>query len=277
MRIGVAMGRSVYTPPLFSRPMLRSPWLVASFLFPALACSPASENTTPADTSSSGSADLTDDSGQSPESSDGASDSGASSGSATSSTGTEAGSSDDASAESSGEDCPIGTQGCPCREDACDGDELECVDGVCVAPVACAESIDLEPNDEESTAIDLGEVACGEPVAAAQGSIGTDEIDWWTYRGLADGECDESMVIVTADADLEVCAYFECDMGGENVNCVGSRSATSPDGREGCCGDGYVTSANACVGMSSNGVVLIGVSGPVEPMCVEYELAYLFG
>jgi hypothetical protein len=175
--------------------------------------------------------------------------------------------------------CVPGTEDCSCDSGSCD-EGLACVDDVCVNPAGCEDRPDAEPNDDEASAIELGDHDCG-TLAEMQGAVDNTDIDWWTYHGIDDGLCGENtIVIIGADEDLDVCMYFECDMGNAQVVCAAASSdAISDEGRPGCCGSGSTQyNTTSCLGAatSDSGNIYISVAGPDEPMCLPYDIAYRF-
>ena len=175
--------------------------------------------------------------------------------------------------------CVLGTEDCACDGGTCD-EGLDCVDDVCVNPFGCEDRPDAEPNDDEASAIELGDHDCG-VLAEMQGAADNTDIDWWTYDGIDDGMCGEdTIVIINADQDLDVCMYFECEMGNAQVVCAAaSTEAISPDGRPGCCGSGstqYTTTSCLGAAVSDSGTIYMSVAGPEDPVCVPYDIAYRF-
>lgn len=175
--------------------------------------------------------------------------------------------------------CTPGTEDCVCDAGECD-EALECIEGVCTNPAGCEDRPDEEPNDDEASAVEIGDVQCG-TLHERQGAVDNTDVDWWTYHGIDDGTCDEAtIVIVNADEPLDVCVYFECDMGNAQVVCsAASSSALSPDGRPGCCGTGsaqYTTTTCLGAAASDSGTIYMSVAGPEDPMCLPYDIAYRF-
>jgi hypothetical protein len=175
--------------------------------------------------------------------------------------------------------CTPGGEDCECDAGSCD-DGLDCVDDVCVNPFGCEEDVDAEPNEDESSAIEIGDHECGS-LAEMPGNVDNTDVDWWTYHGIADDTCGENtIVIISADEELEVCMYFECDMGNAQVVCAAaSDDATSAEGRPGCCGMGstqYTTTSCLGAAASDSGTIYMSVAGPEEGICVPYDIAYRF-
>ncbi len=241
---------------------------------------------TPADTGTTAAmTDEGDDGGTAPATSSGPAESGETA-AATDDSGTTAAldgtdSTDDAqdSGSSTGPICEPGGEGCTCDGGMCD-DDLQCINDVCVAPGSCAEHPEGEPNDTEMTAIDIGEVA-GCVVGEIDGAVDADDSDWFSYHGTTDPKCNQDTAgIITADSDLEVCMFWACDQGNEQVVCFGMPEAVSPEGLPGCCGpaNNVVFMQRECLGVGDqpDGTIVLEVRGPDAAMCVDYSLAYLF-
>lgn len=183
------------------------------------------------------------------------------------------------SGSSTGTTCEPGSQGCACDAGMCD-DVLQCVDDMCIAAGACMDHPEGEPNDSEAQAIDLGEVA-GCTLGEVLGAIDEDDTDWFSYHGTVDPDCNmDTSAIVDADPALEVCMYWECDQGNEQIVCFGTPEGVSPEGRPGCCGDAnnVVFMLRQCLGVGDqpDGTVYLEVREPEPAQCVDYGLAYLF-
>ena len=191
---------------------------------------------------------------------------------------TTAGSESD-SGSSTGMICDPGTANCVCDDGAC-VDDLQCIMDVCVPPGACADHPEGEDNDSEMTAVQIGEVE-GCTVGAIDGAVDQGDTDWFTYHGTVDPDCNmDTSAILDAESDLEVCMYWECDQGNEQVVCFGTPQGFSPEGRPGCCGNAnnVVFMQRECLGVGDqpDGTVYVEVRGPEDAMCVDYSLAYLF-
>ncbi len=174
--------------------------------------------------------------------------------------------------------CPPGELDCPCDLGSTCNGELMCVDGTCVAQPACAQP-EGEPNDDEASAIDLGQLDCGaEPIVQAGALDGVD-LDWYTTVPNDGVVCFSSptAAAVAADAtDLTVCIYAQCNMGNTSVGCGFGMGAgmpdTSPDGAEGCCNTGSVDlDSVTCQSFDQSYVAWVRVSA-AQDQCVDYEL-----
>ena len=91
----------------------------------------------------------------------------------------------------------------------------------------------------------------------------------------------EPSVSITADVELSVCLYFECDMGDPNVGCaMGGMAADSPGGLPGCCGtDSVALSDHSCsgnFGSPDSGTIFFRVAQAEGDACVPYSADYAF-
>lgn len=172
-------------------------------------------------------------------------------------------------------DCPAGEEGCACDVGSTCAGELVCQEGVCRQAPVCNES-EGEPNDDEDSAVQLAEAFCGADPMATAGGLDGGESDWFTYHAQDVPACFERpSVIVTADVDLAVCIFAECDMGGTTVTCSdGADASDSPGGRRGCCDQNTVGIGDMNCGLNGlNATVFVRVTS-VEPACVVYGLAW---
>lgn len=202
----------------------------------------------------------------------------------TSTTEADASSSTEPAAESSSEStdtCPVGTQDCPCDDDACE-DGLACVDGTCAVSDACEQDL-LEPNDNEETPTLLGEVDDDDDDGGSIFGIldGPDDIDWYRYAGNDTllGNVDPAR-FVKADGGLRLCKFAECEGGVEvtEFECpVETEPAVSPAGRPGCCAPAGIALGDAnCTGSIDDDMHVFLRIDQAEQACVDYELIYHF-
>ncbi len=179
---------------------------------------------------------------------------------------------------SSGEECIVGTEGCPCDADTCEG-ELVCVGDLCQQ--AQCEGDVFEDNEDESTATFLGEIndndGNGGIVSASLHFPG--DVDWFSYQGDDDftANVDPAREVVSA-ADVRMCKFIECDNGLSETEfeCpAGTDYALSPMARPGCCATGDIELPDLnCTGVSEdNAMVYIRIDMPAED-CVPYSVSY---
>lgn len=179
------------------------------------------------------------------------------------------------SSEATTGECPPGELDCPCDVGSTCLDDLMCIDGTCVAEPACEEP-EGEPNDDEASAVELPDVNCGAPAMMATGGLDGAESDWFVYNADDSIACfDNPDAVVTADVDVAVCIFAQCDNGNTGVNCSGGADDdTSPDGLEGCCDQNAVGFGDlSCSFGPFNGVVYVRVTS-IDAACVPYELAF---
>lgn len=240
----------------------------------------SSSSTTSDTTSSSSTTEMTSSTTTEMTSGSSTTDPGSSSTTDPSTTGSSSSSGDPLTGSSTTDVCIPGEVDCECDAGECD-EGLNCAEDICVDPLGCKAQVDEEPNDDEDSAVSLPELSC-DMVVETSGTVDLSDEDWYAYHGVDDGNCPSNTIaIMNTDPTLEVCMFFECDGAApENVACApGSQDAVSPDGREGCCGNGNVEfSTMACLGAapSDSGTVYIQVRGPDEPACVAYDLGYRF-
>jgi hypothetical protein len=186
-------------------------------------------------------------------------------------------SSSDGGPASTDEGCPPGSDGCPCSAGICDGD-LACIDDTC--QVACDGDV-FEPNDDEASAVDLGEIndndGNGGVLSASLHHAG--DVDWYFYTGNDDitGNVDPARALV-ASGGLRLCKFLECDNGlaETEFECPpGTQYALSTMARPGCCAnDGFGLEDLNCTGViEDNATVVLRVDQP-EPACVTYSISY---
>ncbi|MCA9706727.1 MAG: hypothetical protein KDK70_12825 [Myxococcales bacterium] len=180
--------------------------------------------------------------------------------------------------DSSSGGCPQGTEGCPCTDRGTCDLGLLCSGGTCELAPACR-PIDPVPHDDENTAIELEMVNCSMSMdLEALGTIDGPQTDWYTFFGNDAFGCNEQPAAqVTADEPLRVCVYIECVNGGATgmLSCSpGTMGATSPEGRNGCCGSGGAMVGTYDCFLGSKDVDVYVSIGSDEAVCVDYGLTY---
>ena len=141
-----------------------------------------------------------------------------------------------------------------------------------------------EPNDTESTAHDLGTIGdCDDEGGSVSGLLdGPTDPDWYKYYGTdASSLCTtDPNRSVTSSHPIRVCKFIQCDDNEANdFECPsGTSSATSPDGRPGCCAASSIDFSLTC-GSSSlnadNAMVYVRIDTQ-ENACVTYTLTYAY-
>ncbi len=142
-----------------------------------------------------------------------------------------------------------------------------------------------EPNETEQQAWNLGNISDddGDQDSVSGVVDGAFDPDWFKYHGA-----DESFTVVdptrslTASAPIRLCKFIDCDNGEEaNFSCPSAtQSASSPDGRPGCCSmGGFAIDDLVCGGSqfnSDDATVFIRIDNPANTPCVSYTLTYHF-
>jgi hypothetical protein len=135
-----------------------------------------------------------------------------------------------------------------------------------------------EPNDSESTAVDLGVITdCDDAGASLSGELsGINDQDWYKYEASDDFFCSvDATRDVTAAQAIRFCKYAQClDDSDPSISCPdGTDSATSPDGRPGCCGDSGFSFAPDCSGISDDARIYFQLR-TLSNDCVAYTVDY---
>lgn len=139
-----------------------------------------------------------------------------------------------------------------------------------------------EPNENEATATDLGTIGdCDNMGASVSGVLHSAfDVDWFKFHGV-DGSsfCSTDPSRHITNTSVRMCKFIQCD-GSEanNFSCPsGTTSATSPDGRPGCCAMGDISFSLTC-GSSTlnadNAMVFIRVDNPNAVSCPAYQIDY---
>lgn len=184
---------------------------------------------------------------------------------------------DASTGDTTGPACDPGTDGCPCDAGMCDAG-LMCDADVCVPALACDGDV-TEPDDDEASAHSLGEITDddSEKVSADGVLSGTDDADWYYYKGIDTfGHVSEPTIQVSSSASVRVCQFLECEEGAvmTTVECpADTQSALSPTLRPGCCGGPMFTvSSFECPGTNDNLFVYVRIDKAAKDSCVEYSL-----
>ena len=173
------------------------------------------------------------------------------------------------------EDCPPGTEGCPCDIGSECNDDLVCVDGVCEAATPCEDTAD-EPNDDGDSATMLDAAACGGDAGMGSGVIADVDIDFYRFAEAPLGICFgvEASARVDADEDLEVCVFLDCGNMPGTVTC-GDNQTGDLDGKPGCCATNEVRLESHDCGISITPPNYIFSVGPgVAGQCTAYDYEY---
>lgn len=150
-------------------------------------------------------------------------------------------------------------------------------DGGGGAGLGCVDADD-EPNDTESSAIDLGVITDCDGDGGVFGGIleGINDQDWFKYQASDDFGCSvDATRDITSSHEVRFCKYAQCTNGSDpSVDCpTGAQTATSPDGRPGCCSDEGFSFAPDCSGISDDVYVYMHLRTQVNE-CVTYSVEY---
>ncbi len=178
---------------------------------------------------------------------------------------------------SSGPGCTPGTTDCSCDAGTCQ-DDLVCLGDTC-HELQCDGDV-FEDNDQESTAIDLGEIDDGDRSVIVSGSLHhPGDVDWYVYHGDDDfGSMVDPARELVASGGLRLCKFVECDVGlaDTELECpVGTDYALSTMARPGCCDDTDFELADLnCTGTTEDSAnVYIRVDQPSRE-CISYSISY---
>lgn len=140
-----------------------------------------------------------------------------------------------------------------------------------------------EPNEAEGSAYALS----GDPIEDCDGDggsitgvIGPGDSDWFTYIGDDTLGCVvDAQRSFSSDAPLRICKFIRCIDSGATTSfsCPsGTISATSPGGRDGCCGSsGFEIDDVDCSGtLDEDTEVFIRIDRESGPGCTSYSLSY---
>lgn len=153
-------------------------------------------------------------------------------------------------------------------------------------PCQCADLGDCddrnEPNDDEATAVQLGEQACQDPHGLFTGVLGgDDDEDWYTYHGVFSMQCVvevDAIQELMAPPGVRMCAFFDCSLGDPSPDCYfDALQEQSPEGLPGCCGEGQVVFWVRCSAGGPDGHVLVRIDHGPPDVCSEYSVEYRYG
>ncbi|MFO0616105.1 MAG: hypothetical protein U0414_26155 [Polyangiaceae bacterium] len=140
-----------------------------------------------------------------------------------------------------------------------------------------------EPNQTEQEAWNLGNISDDDNDQDSISGVadGAFDPDWYRFHGA-----DTTFKVVdptrslVASAPVRLCKFFDCDNGEQaSFTCPsGTTSASSPDGRPGCCSmGGFTISDFQCGGSTLNSddaIVYIRIDNPDNNPCPSYTLTY---
>ncbi len=139
------------------------------------------------------------------------------------------------------------------------------------------DAADAEPNDSEANAIDLGTVDDDDGDGGIVSGIlaGVGDTDWYKYYGddTFPGVAEPERSLSSSDP-VRLCKFMQCVDGDGSPSCPGGTDpATSPDGREGCCGDTGFTMGIECSGTDDDNMIYFRVQTTTND-CVTYSVEY---
>jgi hypothetical protein len=153
-------------------------------------------------------------------------------------------------------------------------------------PPACPDPSPAEQNESENTAFALAAQPiddCDGSGSSIQGVIaGANDVDWYTYVGDDSFGCvvDPTRSFTQSQGGLRLCKFMECVDANAvtEITCGGGSSpATSPQGRDGCCGTaGFVADVN-CTGSTDDITevyIRLDQPGANASTCNSYTLDY---
>lgn len=142
-----------------------------------------------------------------------------------------------------------------------------------------------EPNEDEASAVDLGDQDCQADAAILTGVLGGDtDSDWFRFHGIFNGMgCgfNDPLADLTLNAggNVRLCAYAECDQSMVGMlQCQGgSQPDMSPDGRPGCCNTGDVAfQVNCVMNPDESATIFVRLDMGEADMCVDYSVEYSY-
>ncbi|MCB9565678.1 MAG: hypothetical protein H6710_00350 [Myxococcales bacterium] len=262
--------------PLAPLAAIALPWLLACGGDDSSASTPTSE------TGLSGSSSSTTDAGTSSTSDASGSGSGDASTSSTSTGGETTGvgtGEATTSTSTTGSGCTPGEAGCACDGNLCD-EGLTCVNGTCYAPLDCTDE-EEEPNNSESTAIDLGMITDNDDDGSSFAGVlaGKADVDWYRYIGSDTILHTTEPTRTVTGQNLRFCKFLECLGDGPamtDVTCPdGTDFAISPQLRPGCCSsEGFQLSDYNCPGSDDSVLVYMRLDKALFDECVPYKVDY---
>jgi hypothetical protein len=132
-----------------------------------------------------------------------------------------------------------------------------------------------EPNDDESTAKNLGAIDDCDGSGATITDVldGANDVDWLTFYGNDTFGCVVDPFAAT-NAQVRLCLFADCPSA--QVTCSSGTPATSPLGRPGCCvAEGGADSLSLnCNGVTDSSSLYVRVDQPKQDVCQTYSLTY---
>jgi hypothetical protein len=105
------------------------------------------------------------------------------------------------------------------------------------------------------------------------------DADWYRYAGADTFGCVvDATRSITSSEPVRLCKFVECASGVDaSFSCPsGTTSATSPEGRVGCCAGAGFDFGPDCSGTDDDAVVFVRIDAPSGATCASYTLGYHF-
>jgi len=140
----------------------------------------------------------------------------------------------------------------------------------------------MEPNEDEMSAVDLGEQACDADPQTFMGVLdGDTDVDWYTYHGAWIDQCGmidpTAMQTVTASDAVRVCVFADCDNSNAAFMCGQAMMAQSPNGVAGCCAMGSVSYVVNCqMNPNESAQIYVRLDQAPADSCVDYTVEYSY-
>ena len=112
---------------------------------------------------------------------------------------------------------------------------------------------------------------------SVSGVLAGNDVDWYEYDGTDGFSCLVTPTRnITADGQVRLCKYLECNSGTTSVTCPGGTQAdTSPQGHPGCCGAPVVAPELECIGTGDESAkVYFRIDKPSAFDCVSYTVNF---
>jgi hypothetical protein len=136
--------------------------------------------------------------------------------------------------------------------------------------------------DVEADADNLGGINCNDASQEYSGVLAGDgDVDWFQWHGedFGCGMLSDPDVVhnLTANDNLRLCVFVECDMGNPAFQCQnGAQMNMSPDGRPGCCDNNSITYTLNCMGAPETAQVYVRLDMADADTCVDYTVEYSY-
>lgn len=139
----------------------------------------------------------------------------------------------------------------------------------------------FEPNEDESSAEDLGDQGCGDMAGTINGVlVGDTDVDFSTFFGVDSMACGFNNPFIgltlSASDTVRLCVFTDCANGNPMFTCPqGTMNSMSPDGLPGCCGSGDMKfQFNCSQSQNESADVFIRVDQAPVDACVDYTVGY---